>query len=282
MEDFNSPSYSRFTVRSLTSFQSTSSDTTSLHRPFIRLFASPRNIPCLPSDLAVIDPSHPPPEPPNLPSSLLCDGWFGIPFLDADSITHIRSPQPSKILELYRLPSLLPLSLLVIHNIIRSITLNYPPLHLASYISSSIIRHVSLPSSTISEPSHLPIGYCFSLRPLPQPSDWTVSYLIDSETKILLESLQSKTKLSSDSLAKLCTTYRQAIANDLVYLFDWKLVYYERTSTSTKYRYRIIVPSSLILDLFFALHASPTAEHIGEYKTLYRVKLRYFFTTPSS
>ena len=72
-EYFNSPSYSRFTTRSLTSFPSTSSDTTSLHRLFIHCFASPHTTPCLSSDLAIIDPSHSPPEPPYLPSSPLFD-----------------------------------------------------------------------------------------------------------------------------------------------------------------------------------------------------------------
>ena len=54
-----------FTTRTLTSFPSTSSDTTPLHRPFIRSFSSTHTAPCLSSDLAIIDPSHPSLEPPN-------------------------------------------------------------------------------------------------------------------------------------------------------------------------------------------------------------------------
>ena len=208
VEDFNSPVYSRFTTRSLTSYPSTSWDTTCLHRPFIHFFASSHTTPCLSSDLAIIDPSRPPPEPLNLPSSLLFDRWFGIPFLDIDSITHVRIPQPFEILELYRLSSSLPLSLLLSQDILRSITLRSPPLHLASHISSVIIHDISFPSSNTSEPSHLPISYCFSLGPLPQPSDWTATYMLDSETKIILESLQNKINLSGVSLAKLCPTHR--------------------------------------------------------------------------
>ena len=164
------------------------------------------------------------------------------------------------------MPSLVPLSLLLSQDILRSLILHSPPLHLASQISSTIIRNISF----------LPIGYCFSLRPLPQPNDWTTAYLLDSETKIILESLQSKTKLSGDSLDNLCTTYRQALENDLVHLLDGKLVYYERTSTFTKYLCRIVVPLSLGRDIFSALHASPSVGHAGEYKKLYRVKLHYF------
>ena len=63
-----------FTTRTLTSFPSTSSETTSLHRPSIHCFASPHTTPCLSSDLMIIDSSHPPPEPRNLPFSLLFDG----------------------------------------------------------------------------------------------------------------------------------------------------------------------------------------------------------------
>ena len=95
-ETFNSPAYSWFTTRALTIFPSTSSENTPLTRPFVHCFASPHLTPSLASNLAIIDTFYPPPEPTNFPSSLFFDDWFGIPFLDADNITHVRSPQPPR------------------------------------------------------------------------------------------------------------------------------------------------------------------------------------------
>ena len=182
-ETYNSPVYSRFTTRALTSFPSTSSDDIPLTRPFVHCFASPHPTPCLASDLAIIDTSYPPLEPQNFPALLLFDGWFGIPFLDTDNITHVRIPQPSELLELYRLPTLLPLYPLIGSDLLRSIILHFPPCNLALRISSAIIRDVSFPYSQVFETSHLPISYCFSLRPLPTPTDWTSAYILDAETK---------------------------------------------------------------------------------------------------
>ena len=158
-ETFNSPAYSRFTTRALTIFTSTSSEDTPLTRPFVHCFASPHLTPSLASDLAIIDTSYPPPEPTNFPSSLLFDGWFGIPFLDADNITHVRSPQPSELLELYRLPTLLPLYLLIGSDLLRSSNLHFPPRSLVLRISSAIIRDVCFSYSQVFKPSHLPISY---------------------------------------------------------------------------------------------------------------------------
>ena len=74
--------------------------------------------------------------------------------------------------------------------------------------------------------------------------------MLDTETKIILESLQTSLKVSSDNLVQISSTYRQALANNLIHLIDEKLVYYEQTLTSTKCLCRIVVPSSLRRDIF--------------------------------
>ena len=110
-------------------------------------------------------------------------------FLGTDDITHVRSHQPYDILVLYRLQSLLPLFPLLSHDILWSITLHYPPLHLVLCISSALVRDISFPSSIMFKPCYLPISYCFSFWPLPTSSDWTVAFMLDSETRLILESL---------------------------------------------------------------------------------------------
>ena len=46
--------------------------------------------------------------------------------------------------------------------------------------------------------------------------------------------------------------------------------------TSQKCLCKIVVSLSLQQDIFVMLHASPSAEHMDEYKTLYRVNLDSF------
>ena len=73
--------------------------------------------------------------------------------------------------------------------------------------------------------------------------------MLDAETKITLDALQTGSKVSSDNIAQISSTYRQTLANNLIHLIDEKLVYYEHTLTSTKCLYRIVVPSSLRRDI---------------------------------
>ena len=50
----------------------------------------------------------------------------------------------------------------------------------------------------------------------------------------------------------------------------------EPVETSQKRLCKIVVSLSLQQDIFVMLHASPSAEHMDEYKTLYRVNLDSF------
>lgn len=113
----------------------------------------------------------------------------------------------------------------------------------ASVVSSTLIRDINFPFSTTSDPSHLPISYCFSIRELPKSSDWTAVYRLDGETKLILDSFLNATKLSSEILVELSSTYLQALVNDFIHLLDEELVYYERTLTSSECLCCIVIPS---------------------------------------
>ena len=116
----NSAQCSVFTTRPMRSFPSVSLRSTPPTSPFIQCFATPAGISRVGSDLAIIDTAHPPPEPTLYPSSDLFDGWFGIPFLDRDCITHVRIPRLSEIFKLYityppRLYNPYPVSQVLLH-----------------------------------------------------------------------------------------------------------------------------------------------------------------------
>ena len=132
LDDYNSAQFSTFTTRPIHSFPSVSTVSTPSTSPFIFCFPHPSAILQLGSDLAIVDITHPPPEPSLQPSSTLFDGWFGVPFLDTNYITHVRSPHPSK-----NFPSiyLAPTSC--------TITFITPPFHFALYLSV----YISVPYS---------------------------------------------------------------------------------------------------------------------------------------
>ena len=55
------------------------------------------------------------------------------------------------------------------------------------------------------------------------------------------------------------------------------MFFFEQVVTTANQICRIIVPISLRRIIFSLLHASPAAKHMGEYKTLYRIRLRFFW-----
>ena len=75
----------------------------------IKAFTNETNRTSLTSNHAVFDPTHPVSEPNCTPSDGLFDGWFGIPFPNTFTLTHVSDSHPTEILALYRLDILLPL-----------------------------------------------------------------------------------------------------------------------------------------------------------------------------
>jgi len=76
---------------------------------------------------------------------------------------------------------------------------------------------------------------------------------------------------------KLAITYRNVISNNLLYIINDRLVYIEHVTVSTNHICRIIVPLSLRRIIVITFHASSAVSHMGEYNTLYRLKLRFFW-----
>ena len=78
-------------------------------------------------------------------------------------------------------------------------------------------------------------------------------------------------------IAPLAVTYRRAIAQNLLCIINDILVYLEPVALSSNYLCRIVVPLSLRCVIFDAMHSSPATCHMGEYKNLYRIKLRFIW-----
>ena len=93
---YNLAQFSIFTTRSMNSFPSVSKPNTPPTSPFIHCFATSPTASSIGSELAIIDITHPSPEPQLHPSSFMFDCW--------NNITHVHSPHTSELLELYSFP----------------------------------------------------------------------------------------------------------------------------------------------------------------------------------
>ena len=91
-----------------------------------------------------------------------------------------------------------------------------------------------------------------------------------------MDHLHHNTPMNRLYITKLSVTYRKTIAHDLLCIISCRLVYLEPTTVSTNHVCRIIVPLSLRRIIFNSMHTSPAAGDMREYKTLHRLKLRFF------
>ena len=165
---YNLVQFSTFTKRPSNSFPSVSNLNTPINITLLSLLCYSHLRVHIGSDLAIIDITHPSLKLQLHPSSFMFDGWFGIPFLDGDNITHVRSPYSSEILQLYSFPpsmvhllSLLPVFFQC------SICLRVFPSHASAALANSIIRDIVSPLCRLPNTSLLPISHCFTIRPAP-------------------------------------------------------------------------------------------------------------------
>ena len=161
-------------------------------------------------------------------------------------------------------------------NQIRTLVLHTLPATVSNHIATTFLSDVVPPA--IPPPSSIQcISNCFILQPVPDKSNWDNAYQQNLETKLILDHLSVNAPFDQTTIVNLPVAYRTAIARNQITFLGGRLVYYEAMFYANKHIYRIIVPSSLRHKTFNLIHATPVTGHVGEYKTVYRIRLRFFW-----
>ena len=155
----------------------------------------------------------------------------------------------------------------------------YLVLHTLPLILSRHMADVFL-STLLPPPLHPPVIHhsiisSITLQPLPTQHTRSTVYQNDPDTKFLFEHLCHHAPFSKLNIKKLAVTYRKAVAHNILFLINDRLMYLKPITVSCNHICRIVVPLSLRRVIFDAIHTSSTAGHMGEYKTLYRIKFRF-------
>ena len=279
---FNTPPFSLFTTKNLSSLPQSLTSCPPLNEQRIYAFTKENDSTPFSSKTTIYDPTYPVPELDFTSSAGPFDGWFGIPFPSPLSFTHILVSHSTEILNFYGLSALIPLYPIILSSIqIRSLVLHIIPLSIMHYLSHAFVSHIVspiIPSSIQTKYVRVNtqcISHCFTLQPLPTSNQWTRAYNNDPHTKVLIERLSISSPLDTPKILHLPAAYRTAIARNLLGILKSRLVYYEKIATVTNHIYRIVVPISLRRIIFNIMHTTPIAGHIGKYRTLYRIKLRF-------
>jgi hypothetical protein len=232
---------------------------------------------CPPTSI-ICDTAHPAPESrPHFGAQLGCT------FKDRHGATRMRLLSDTEILSTYSYPPELQAALIANHGMSPFLpSLAYScPFGLAQACTDTIFSLVLSPITDDHTSGHNSFTQClaYTAKPPPTTADWMVAYLADPSTALIIANIgkttaHTWTKLELNSIE---SPYRDYLRSGSVSLLDGKLVLHQALDHQSRTLTLIIVPAPLRRDIFSAYHASPMTGHMGVYKTLHRLRLRFFW-----
>jgi hypothetical protein len=240
--------------------------------------------------LVAYDPDFPAPFLPVEPSDLdsVCHS-FGVPFVDQYGCHYVRSVSYYEMLRSFSFPDDL------IDDILCS-PLREPALHglcsgLPFCMANTFARHIFdlgvFPCSRLSLTNAEDVVHCapvpcfaYAAKPNPSLSDWATAYADDQETKLLWDMLSTQPLPASwtrQQLQQVHCQFRDPLRDGRLCILQQRLVLFQHLDSDGRQLMLIVVPSSLRRVVFAAYHAAPSAGHLKFYKTLHRLRSRFFW-----
>lgn len=124
-------------------------------------------------------------------------------------------------------------------------------------------------------------SFCYFTTASTAALDWQTAYMADPNTAAIFTHLSQPGTPPPWTSAKLATIdvgYRKGLWDGHTRILNGKLVLHKPIQMGDKKCITlIIVPTSLRRKIFSHFHAGPSGGHMGEYKTLFRLCLRFFW-----
>lgn len=123
------------------------------------------------------------------------------------------------------------------------------------------------------------ISQCyFNATPL-ETLNWKTAYKEDPNTDFIMTKLSNPEHVAWDegNLTKVNSAYKLPLKDGRIQIVNKKYVLFKSILANQRHIMLIIVPVALRRKMFSHYHAGPSGGHMGEYKTLYRIRLRFFW-----
>jgi len=112
---------------------------------------------------------------------------------------------------------------------------------------------------------------------LPDRARWIQAIAADAELSKIREFVCNPSTINNKALASINYNYHAALRRSLIVLEDDILIYREPLAGSGSYTRLQLVPAEFRNILFVAFHANPVGGHLNAYRTLHRLRLRYYW-----
>jgi hypothetical protein len=118
---------------------------------------------------------------------------------------------------------------------------------------------------------------CYFTKKPADVINWTEGYNSDPTTSTIIKGLEQHDAKSwtDEEFHLIDRHYHQYLKRGSIRLIDGKLFLFKPIFQNIRYVGLLIVPDSLKRPLFSHYHCGPTGGHMGEYKTLFRMRLRF-------
>ena len=155
------------------------------------------------------------------------------------------------------------------------------PLEFTSCIASSELRLGRVyDAQVIAEDDYSHCARCCLISKAPSTVfDWSAAYHDDADTRKILAALKVSNKkcIPDKVITSVSMGYRHHLRNNLIQMLGDKLILLKPINMGDKYMSLIVTPDSIRRKIFSHYHAGPSGGHMGEYKTLFRIRMRFFW-----
>ena len=120
---------------------------------------------------------------------------------------------------------------------------------------------------------------CYTHSSLPPPSDWSSGCTTDPILEPIFSALTADPNHTFDEsfLKSLPSSYSSPLRDRLINLHHGRLTYSQPLSATGRCLLLIIPPDSLRRRIFELLHSNPASGHLMAFKTLHRIRLRFYW-----
>ncbi len=230
----------------------------------------------------VFDPDFPAPEPRFHDNVSAFGCSFGVPFSDTVGANHVRPCHTREFLSFYSFPresltkQLMDTPIQMLTPILRTCC----PFQLAFHIADVIVDRVFVPLLDDIGTEGESVINCLVAQAQNSPTseEWLEAYRSDPDCAFILQRCCNPTiPVTEKQLRSIHESYRPYIRERR---FGWqhgRITFHQLLGVSNRTLLLIVVPPAIRRFVFTAYHATPMMGHFGEFKTLHRIRLRFFW-----
>ena len=153
------------------------------------------------------------------------------------------------------------------------------PTNLRASITEKIVEHAGFADDMLYDESEtLDMYQCYQMLAEPTDMNWIDAYNQDPSKRIMMSTLSCDTKTiwTKDQLDSIELEYRLNLRTHFISFLYNRMAVYKPVFKNVKYVGLIIVPYSLQRIIFSHYHSGPSGGYMGEYKTLFRIRMQFF------